>query len=94
MTGTRGGSGARGGDKTTFWRVSELFMTEFQISSNLIFGAGSTDALGRYCKKNVTVITDAVMKETGICDRIVNLLMAWLERNARVAHADNSVLRE
>ena len=49
-------------------------MTEFQISSNLIFGAGATDALGRYCKKNVTVITDAVMKENGICDRIVNLL--------------------
>ena len=26
--------------------------------------------------------------------RIVNLLMAWLERNARVGHTDNSVLRE
>ena len=49
-------------------------MTEFLLSSNLIFGAGATDALGRYCKKNVTVVTDPVMKETGICDRIVNLL--------------------
>ena len=27
-------------------------------------------------------------------NRIVNLLMAWLERNARVGHAYNSVLRE
>ena len=27
-------------------------------------------------------------------NRIVNLLMAWLERNARVGHADNSVIRE
>ena len=49
-------------------------MKELDLKLNMVFGAGSTDSLAMFQNKNVTIVTDPIMKKLGKTDAIEDVL--------------------